>query len=268
MLITSQFVVINLPKTGSSFVRKVMKRIYARRRWRWRADHFLKELMLPRGGGRYPGVDQHGWASQVPEAYRHLPLLSVLRSPHERLLSVYEFRWWADHPFLPVAKLVQAFPRFPDLTLEEFMRMWDWEATERLGGTNPLGLGHQTVQFVNFFFRDPEWALRSLSDDYVESGAFRADMADVSFLRQERLSDELAAWLDRFGFSESEVELCRKHPLVNRAVGGIAERSALWTERALEAIATRERFLLRMMAQLGFHFEAPRQPGLARREAR
>lgn len=260
MLITSQFVVLNLPKTGSSFVREVIKRIYARRRWRWRADRFLKELMLPRGGGRYPGVDQHGWATQVPAAYRHLPLVSVVRSPYERLLSVYEFRWWADHPNLPVAELVRHFPHFPELTLEDFIRLWDWEVTDRLGGSNPLGLGHQTVQFVNFFFRDPQRALRSLSDDYVDSGAFRADMADVTFLRQERLRNELASWLQRFAFAEHEVELCRNHPQVNRTVGGVAPRPSLWTPRALEAVATRERFLLRMLAQLGFPYEAPALP--------
>jgi hypothetical protein len=257
VLITSQFVLINLPKTGSSFVREVIKRIYARRRWRWRADRYLKELMLPRDGGRRSGLSQHGWVSQVPQGYRHLPLVSVIRNPYDRILSIYEYRWWADHPTLPAAQLAREFPRFPNLTLDDFIRMGDLEVAERLDGRNPLGLGRQTVQFVHFFFHDPERALRSLSDDYVESGAFRADMAPITFLRQERLRDELAAMLERFAFAASEVQLCKRLPSINRTLGGVADRHSLWTPHAVEAVATRERFLFRMLAQLGIDYEAP-----------
>jgi hypothetical protein len=265
VLVTSRFVVINLPKTGSSFVRQVIKRIYARRRWRWRADRFLKELMLPRT--RYAGVDQHGWVSQIPNAYRHLPIVSVVRNPYERMVSDYDFRWWADHPNLPAEELQRRFPHFPDLSFDEFAEFWDVKATQRLNGENPLGLGFQTVQFVNFFFLNYGRALSSLGDDYVESGAFREDMADVTFLRQERLRDELAAWLQRFDFSEAEVELCRTYPLVNPTIGGMADRRSLWTEKAIATARTRERFLFQMLAQLGVDYQAPSLPNPARTES-
>ena len=257
MLITSQFVVINLPKTGSSFVRETIKRIYARRRWRWRADRLLKELMLPRSGGLYRGVDQHGWMVHVPDAHRHLPLMSVVRNPYDRLLSHYEFRWWANHPDLPVTELVRQFPHFPDLTLDEFMSMHEFEVAKWLDGCNPLGLGHQTVEFVNFFFRNPQRALRMFSDDYVESGAFKADMGDFTFLRQERLRDDLASFLAQFGFTESETQICQRYPAVNRTAGGVHERHSLWTKHALEKIAMRERFLFAMLDQLGISYDAP-----------
>jgi hypothetical protein len=137
--------------------------------------------------------------------------------------------------------------------------MRDLGITQHFGGSNPLELGRQTVEFVNFFFRDPRKALQSLSNDYVDSGAFRVDMADMTFLRQERLRKELASFLERFGFAEDEVALCHKLPPVNRTIGGAADRQSLWTKEALATVATRERFLFRMLAHLGIDCQEPQQ---------
>ncbi len=265
MLVTSQFVVLNLPKTGSSFVRKVLKTIYARRRWQWRADRFLKELMLPRRAAHIGGVDQHGTFQQIPDAYKHLPAVSVVRNPYEKLLSAYEFTWWKQYPPVPAGRLAEALPSFPDLSLDEFVRMWDLATAHRLGGSNPLELGHQTVQFVNFFFRDPLRVLASLSDDYIESGRWRDDMAEVTFLRQERLADELAELLARFGFSEKEQAICRSHAKVNVTTGGVSDRMSLWTPTAGGYVQRNERYLLQMLNQLGIEYAAPQVAGVSSR---
>lgn len=261
MIVTSQFVVLNLPKTGSSFVREVLKAIYKKRRWRWGADRMLKEYMLPRLGGAVPGVDQHGTFRQIPARFRHLPVVAAVRNPYSKLLSAYEYRWWAQHPLLPREQIDRHFPHFPDLSLEEFVQLWDLSAVQRLGGSNPLGTGRQTIQFCNFFFRDPDKAIASLSDPYVESGAFKDDMVNVTFLRQEHLREDLAAFLRRFGFSPEELEICHRYGLVNKTTGGVSDRNTLWTPAALESVKTSERFLLRMLDQLGIHYDPPALPG-------
>jgi hypothetical protein len=257
MLVTSQFVLINLPKTGSSFVRKVIKAIYAKRRWRWGADRFLKELMLPPLYAIGRGPDQHGTLQQVPQAYRHLPVVSVVRNPYDKLLSMFEFRWWVAHPFLPLADVKQMFPHFPDLKLDEFIEMIDAHSARTLGGANPHSLGRQTIQFVRFFFNEPERVLSRLSDDYVESGAFRQDMGPVMLLRQERLNAELADFLAGFGYSEDELEICRRHPRVNPTARGVIARDLLWTSEAYEYVAVKERYLLKMIENLGIVYEPP-----------
>lgn len=260
MLVTSQFVVLNLPKTGSSFVREVLKAIYNKRRWKWGADRMLKEFMLPRLGGGVPGVDQHGTFRQIPPRFKHLPVVAAVRNPYSKLLSAYEYRWWAQNPLLPKEELTRRFPHFPELSLDEFVEMWELTALRRLGGSNPLGLGRQTVQFFNFFFRDPPKALASLSDDYVETGAFRDDMAEVTFLKQEKLRDDLAAFLERFGFSPEELEICRRYRSVNKTKGGVSDRSTLWTPNALQSVETSERFMLRMLDHLGISYQPPSPP--------
>ena len=263
MLITRRFVLLNFPKTGSSFVRAVIKAIHRRRRWRLRREAYLKELMLPRGGGDYPGVDQHGGVSQVPERWRHLPLVSVIRSPWERLLSAFEFPFWQHTPPVPRAEAMALLPHFPDIGLDDFVTLWDRAAEHRLGGANPRELGHQTVQFVKFFFRDPPRALARLSDDYVDSGAFRADMADISLLRHERLRDDLAEFLARHDYASDELALARGHARVNETPRGPGSRDALWTPRAAHYVAWNERYLLRMLAGLGLHYFPPQSAGQA-----
>jgi hypothetical protein len=257
MLITSKFIVLNLPKTGSSFVRSVLKRIYRRRRWRLGSDAFIKELLLPRGGGRLPGRDQHGKAFQIPPEYRHLPVVSVIRNPYDKLLSEFEFRWWAEHPSLPVDELKAAFPHFPDLSLDDYVDLLRLGAERRLNGANPRRLGRQTIQFASFFFHDPEQALARLSDDYIRTDAFREDLVDVTLLRQERLNDELACYLHAHGFALKEVALCRTHKPVNVTKAGTQPRRELWTPRARKYVAHEERFLLAMLGRMGISYSPP-----------
>jgi hypothetical protein len=263
MLITSHFVVINLPKTGSSFVRAVIKKIYARRRWRWGRDRFLKELILPSVGGSRRERGQHGRLRQVPSAYRHLPLVSVVRNPYEKLLSMFEYSWWKEHPFLPMDELVRIFPHFPHLSLDEFVQMIDTAAERTLGGSNPNALGRQTIQFVRFFFHQPDQVLPRLTDFYVDAGEFRRDMGDVTFLRQERLNDDLADYLARFDFSADELALCRAHPRVNRT-RGVPNRNSLWTPTSVHYVDQKERLLLRMLESRGLSYAAPEAAAAAR----
>lgn len=257
VLITSSFVLLNFPKTGSSFVRSVLKAIYRRRRWTCHADRFLREVMLPHTNARPDIVDQHGTFAQIPEAYRDLPVVSVLRDPYERLLSAYEFRWWVRQPPLPHEQALAAFPHFPALSLEDFVRLNELAVAAALGGRNPLGLGKQTYDFVRFFFREPERAFGLLSDGYVASGAFRRDMADIVFLRQEHLRADLAGFLSRCGFSTREVEMCWRHARINETRGDMGSRQTLWTPQALARVRSTESRLFAMLRQLGFDYEAP-----------
>lgn len=267
MLVAAHFLVLNLPKSGSSFVRAVVKDLYRRRRGRYPAwwphrsgsDRFLKELILP--NVRLPGRsrDQHGIAAQIPRRFRDRPIVSVIRDPYAKLVSDYRFRWWATYPPLPPAELARLFPQFPGLSFDEYLRLSDHVAARKVVATTGAGpstaLGNLTVEFVQFFFRDPATALRRMSDDYVASGAFRADMAPVAFLRQERLNEELADFLARHGFAAAEVTSARAHAAVNVTDG--APGAVAWSAWGLAHVADRERHLLAMLAMLGFHYPPP-----------
>lgn len=266
MLITSTFVVINLPKSGSSFVRTVLKSIYARRRggmigWPWlRAGggrDRLHELILP--NIRLPGrpKDQHGTVAQIPARDRDKAIVSVVRDPHTKMVSEYRFRWWADHPPLNPARLRRLLPSFPDLSFAEFLVLSDHLAAAKVGEAVAARIGNLTIEFVQFFFADPATALGRMSDDYIRSGAFKRDMASVEFLQHEDLNRELASFLGRSGFGADEVASCLAHEPVNVTAGDGADARNLWTASTLARFQGREHFLLAMLEALGFHYPPP-----------
>ena len=258
MLITARFVVLNLPKSGSSFVRAVLKSIHARRRggplrW-WRRDG-LRELILPNIRLRGRAKDQHGIAAQIPQRHRDRPIVSVVRDPHGKIVSDYRFRWWATHPPLPPAALRTLFPAFPDLSFAEFLQLSDHIAAAKVGPEIAARLGNLTIEFVQFFFPDPAATLARMSDEHVASGAWRRDMAVVELLRQEDLNRELAGFLRRNGYGDEEVALCLAHRPVN-VTAGEADQSP-WTADTLHRFRQRERHLFAMLDALGFRYASP-----------
>jgi hypothetical protein len=279
MLITSDFVILNVPKSGSSFVRQVIKEIYRRRRAtaanqrRRLVEHlrpkrsqreteklFLKELMLPniRVPNRPP--DQHGTYLQIPPGFRALPVAAVLRNPYDKLVSDYEFGWWKRH--LPVSRdrIREVAPGFPNLTFEGFLKMSELTAEAKLRGPNANALGNLTIEFIQFFFKDPAHTLVRFSDAYVDQRLFETEMAPITFLRQDRLNEDLAKFLSQFGFDEGEIGFCLTHPKVNETVQRASNRAELWTEWARCHVNERERLLLKMLAKLGHCFKEPIPP--------
>ncbi len=102
MILTDQFVLLNYPRTGSTFVREALGSIYgqsARRlQWLLPAKRKFRELLLPinrttaalESGRR----SQHGCYSQIPASHRGKPVLCVTRNPLERVVSQYEHGFW------------------------------------------------------------------------------------------------------------------------------------------------------------------------------
>ncbi len=269
---------LNVPKSGSSFARKVIKDIHAERRhsavsrknifgllWSFiyrpmpgqNDDDFLVEIICP--NIRLPGraADQHGTYSQIPNRFKDLPIISIIRDPYEKIVSDFTFRWWAKYPPVPIAELKTAFPEFPDLGFDQFLQMSRLTAKKKLNGANPLGLGNLTIEFIQFFFRDPIKVLQILSGDYIRSGSFRNDMPDIEFISQNCLNEELAGVLKRFGYSLEEQEVCRNQIRVNESMSRIIDGPIIWTKEMIDAVQSEEAYLFLMLEHLGFSYKKP-----------
>jgi hypothetical protein len=272
MIITDDFVVLNNPKTGSSFVRSVMHALHVRRMRRrslavralhrtgLRSRPTFIELILPniRESPARPD-DQHGTFSQIPVEHRHKPIVSVVRNPYDRFLSEYEFRWWTKYPAFPVEVLQREFPHYPDLSLDDFVRLQEMKRHRK---RNPhlrpgMELGGQTFNFIKMFFKDPDAAFRRLDDRYIESGQFVEDMGPIQFLRTENLNEELATFLRRYGYPEEDLAFVREHDRVNATRNTSQSRDLLWTEKTLRSVQERESFLFRILAHFGFEYAPP-----------
>lgn len=244
MLITESFVMLNYPKTGSTFARKVIKDLYASEPRRWFRRRYCEELILP--NIRHVGQpDQHGCYSQIPRRYRNREVMSIVRNPYERFLSGFEFRAWAINPLVAVETIRERFPKFPDFTLDEYVDFCRFEQDS--------AVGPQTFQFMQLFGRElPQSLSERPSLKEVMTG-----LAEVTFLRQENLNSELIAFLNRKGFSAERIAFIQKHEPMNVTINKSPDRKSLWTQKALNFVSTSETLLFQIFAELGICYEPP-----------
>lgn len=266
MLIAPDFVLLNMPKTGSTFARTVLKAIHEKR-----ADHGniaseLIELILPSPTAPGRPADQHGTYRQIPSDHAHKAVVSIARNLYDKFLSTYRFGFWAIHPPLPIDALRARFPHFPDLSFDEYVEMNLISGTGKVPNNERLLIGNQTIQFIRMYCRNPEAVIAGLSfDDETSLQLILSDLGDVRFLRCGNINDDMANYLAEFGYSPSEVDFCRCHPPVNAAPASNADLAQVWTPIALDYVGRNERLLFAVFSTLGIADEFACLPQATRR---
>ncbi|MDG5492248.1 sulfotransferase family 2 domain-containing protein [Psychroserpens sp. SPM9] len=277
MIITKDFVVLNLPKTGSTFTRNVLKTLYkvdkrsifekALYKFHIVTPKF-QELILPNIKMPNRRPDQHGTYSQIPQQYLNRVIVSTIRDPYSRFLSTYKFKAWANPNQLEVPKSILDvhFPSFPDLNMDDYVDLNKHAEKIRINtideALNNLDIGTQTIQFVQMFFKDPKVALSKLNDDYINSGAFKADMGEMKFLRQEHLNDDLIQFLLNHGFDKSDIDFINHKKKLNITDYNVDDVNKLWTQKGIDYVSYRERYLLQMLNHFGVTYKAPKLQNL------
>lgn len=271
MLITKNFIVINNPKTGSSFMRTVLKEIYTRRTqkyswlkkrsiaWKLISPEFI-ELYMPTQTPDKVIANQHGAVSQIPKKHaKNKAVVSVVRNPYTKLLSQYEFKWWQKnyHLFVDKELVYNDFPHFPNLTFDEFVDFTILSDDYKYPKISKRKIGNQTTRFVEMFFDKPQETIANLNDDYILSGTYKKDLKPITFLQQENLKTELLAFLSRYDFTPQELETVSQHERVNVTRNKHPNRMKLHTEKSLEYIKIYERLLFKIYEDLGFFYELP-----------
>ena len=206
--------------------------------------------------GKTPRLkDQHVIVSQIPDRYRRLPIVSVARNPFDRYVSEYEFRYWIKFPTEPPETLVKTFPEFPDLTFSRFMDYQDYSSQAYLppGFTLPCEIGPQTLRFINMYFIDVDKTLTQLSDDYFFSGAYKKDMAPVTFLRKESLNEDLYHFLLKHNFQENQLSHILTHERIFPKEGSNYSKRPGWREyftpELFEKVSYQDRYLLHILKE-------------------
>ena len=226
MIITEQFVMLNYPKTGSSFVRDVLKKIHRYDQLQNRITRKFKlvknppmiELLLPQIERAYlPGKGQHGCYRQIPEGHQHKKVVSVVRNPFERHVSGYLFGWWKRNPPASMEIILKEFPSFPDLTFREYCEFSHTLARKnRLFNAEPqIDLGVSTIQFINFYFKNPEEIINNINQQYIDEERYLDDLPTITFLHQENLNQELYSFLLDCNYPQNEVEFIQNAKRVN-----------------------------------------------------
>ncbi|WP_179319479.1 sulfotransferase domain-containing protein [Winogradskyella helgolandensis] len=272
MIITKKFVLLNLPKTGSTFVRSVLKKIYKNRN---KGNLFFKiakkikilkppykELILPNikfKQGVVNHSDQHGVYSQIPEKDKNKTIVSVVRNPFDRLISTYEFQFWKGRPALEKNILELNFPNFPNLSIDEYI---DYLI---LVGENSyenkpknINIGLFSLQFIYFFFKEPKSVIKKINKEYLENETlFKEDLAEITFLKQESLSKDLIDFLIHQGFSKKELEFIHTQDKINVTENKTVNRSDLITPKVIDYIENYEQFYIKVLKSKGINYTNP-----------
>lgn len=229
MIVTDRFVLLNFPRTGSTFARDAVARAYGVGGWFGAVRRVLastpgfRELWLPidrtETAARARRRSQHGAYSQIPKSARGLPVVSVVRCPYDRAVSLFEARFWRDQPCADVAALRARAPRFPDITFSEYLELaHEFGRADVSRGRPPAGdVGVQTLHHLKFYARDVDAMMACVAAGGVDAGAHRALLGEVRYLRHERLGAELADFLEGVGLEPRRVAPIRRLPPRNRA---------------------------------------------------
>lgn len=260
MIITDHFVMLNFPKTGSSFVRTVLKKVHG---YDTLSNRVRRTLSLPDSSGmkelRLPNIgqavaldnrrDQHGTYRQIPQQDQDKTIVTVIRNPFDRYTSTYLFGFWKEKfpAIVPDSELFRRFPTFPDLTFAEYYELIHRYAREnKLNGATPdADLGNHTVHFVQFYFPNPEKVLNRMDDDYVARQDYLEEMPDIVFLHQERLNQELYDFLRGCGYPTEQIDFILDAERVNVTPRNQKQRGlkTFYTPRLIDKILERDRLL-------------------------
>lgn len=215
MLYTDSFVFVHMPKTGGTFVTHSIFEIYGadypsflhwNSRFRWHARFHRGVLARSKKyGGLIHGKRKHSGRAEIDDGHREKPVLGIVRNPFDWFVSGYDFRWWTrperEAQYRARVDLDREFPSFPDISFAEYL-----DLTVKAGRDD--GLGSLARALIAKYCREPKALLADPTSATPDRLA--AEFEDVHFLRNERLSDELHAYLLGSGYEAEDVEFLKE----------------------------------------------------------
>lgn len=230
MLICRSFVYVHQPKTGGTFVRRILERIHSQGPvgWLWKVARKLDiaepQILLGFLWLKYPHNRKHAPACFIPPPHHEKPVLATIRNPFHRYVSQYKFGDLQQHPeeYGVPEKIRSRWPGFPDLTFEEFVRFLNEEivlSTSRPGGEAEYA-GFQTQDFVRTYCRNPFRVYKRLEDYDLFKEAVGEELSSVHFVSTSNLNRELFDFLLSMGYSDRRIGFIRDHPRVFPDAGG------------------------------------------------
>jgi hypothetical protein len=220
MVITDKFVFVHQPKTGGTFVRQVLDSVARAEVTQGPLGRLRRAGLLPRRFHYLDTADYHDTCHEIPPEHRQKRIVSAIRDPFDFYVSFYHYGWWVAHPedsYRDFDEVRRAFPGFPDLSFAQFLDLANgfFVDFDRIGdpGRNHR-MGYYSTQFLQYFFKSPTDAYRSIDSAYLADRAWRDDMFAVEFLRTSTLNRDLHQFLATEGYPRRYIDgVLRKTPV-------------------------------------------------------
>ena len=228
MVATDRFVYVHQPKTGGTFVTKVLFEL---------ADELgTRELKVRSPRTAFVRAKlKHGTCRDVPRRLRDRPVWTTVRNPYRQYVSEYAFGWWRrdeyrGHFRRRVRRFEARYPDYPDLAFADFLRLYH-EAFGRTARSRRFdgddGVGWLTERFVRYYGRRPRRLLRRLRPDDGPA-ALDGELFDVRYLRTGRLNADLHRALLDAGLDAERVAFVPGHERVLPTNAAAKERPRDW----------------------------------------
>lgn len=189
MLVTPDFVLINMPMTGATLVAEMLRALYGER-----------------------AVDvgrRHAVCMEMPETARGKPLLSVFRSPFERYVSQYHYGCWRKEQgmYCDPAPIRKEYPEYPNVTFAQFVRIANTHYLDPPDGSDAdaQSPGWHTEQYLRFYAWDPAIAYARIRACPESADILEQLQRCIHFLHAdpECLNQSLRAYICQFDITES-----------------------------------------------------------------
>jgi hypothetical protein len=226
MFVTNKFVFIHVPKTGGTFVNAMLTKLHQLNGFKFEkilmdsaTGSSSKPIPDPESGVSFflffEKEHQHGRRSNIPPAYRDLPILCNIRNPFDRYVSQYLFPFWKNRPHSVESRydggreeILKRFPSYPDLTFEEFVYLSNSYNTHVRCPDPAKNPGFHTHQLVDYIFSKPETIRSVLCDSEVALSRIKSssEFKNTVFLDQTNLNQNLHRFLCEMGYAKPEID--------------------------------------------------------------
>lgn len=266
MVITNDFVFIHVPKNGGTFITKCILELYDKTTDKNRKRNIIDRLYyhLSRENTNYSNhyksealedlgikrVTQHQGCDEIPFKHKQKPIVSILRNPFDRYVSIYKFDWWGKHIAVSEKILNRNFPNFPNLSFKKYMDLlfnYKFSLFKERIGTN-LDVGVYTFYYIKHFAKNYMDLLKNVQDI---SQLTDDDFYDVNFLHTEKINLELYEFLEKTGWPEKRIKFILTKGKVNASRASNSYRQ-YYDEELIDLIMEKDAFLFKRHPEYTF----------------
>lgn len=262
MIITNDFVLLNFPKTGSTYARNRIKEIYEKKdsyskllRKLGLNKNYCIDLILPiyrtLSAQKAKRHTPHGAYYQIPTEHNDKPVYAVIRNPFDLYVSQFEFKEWGKNAeyIFDVDKMKRQYPHWPEIHFKEFVEIASTELVNDLlcNKASMAKIGRQSLNFIKFFAKDPDEIIDKLTDEYLDSEDILLEFNHINFLQNESLNDDLLHMLLGMGYKSNDLKELRKDIRDNVSD---SRKQQTWEEYYDAALKQKVRYLERLLFRL------------------
>lgn len=266
MTITNDFVFIHFPKNAGAFVTSCLESLYDKTSNKNRPCRLSDKLLYLINKEKtnycnlfrskdvvYNGklaMTQHQSCRDIPKKHQRKAIVSCVRNPFDRYVSIYKSGWWKKKNNVHSQVKSVHFSRFPDLTFKEYMDFslqYDMEALKQKVGIQ-LNIGSYSLQFLKMYAKNPRLVMQGNRKlENLDSN----DFYDVKFLTIENVANDLLGFLTGLGWPEEKVKAVLNENAIAGSHPNVSYRE-YYDQNLINKVREQDAFLFRLFPEYTF----------------